>query len=237
MNKFLKIGLVSTCLLSANVFAIDRSPDDRFFYIGGEAGVVEPVKKKFRHKESKTQITLKRSSMYSGKFGYSFYPQMSLEFSATYQPTYKLGYLLPATTLTPKTPGKTKVASEIYMLNLIYDFETYDGFTPFLILGGGLAQLKIKETSSSLAANNLKFFKINKSSVNCPAWQLGIGLSKDLSSNFSIDVTTKLQVVNNIKIKYQKYDPSVGKLVAQSPIKKTIGVWEFGIGFTYRLPF
>jgi len=240
MNRLFKASIIylSYFILTSVAHAGDKTSFQKFLYIGGEAGLVEPVQRKFQHKESKTDLTLKKSAMYSGKIGYSFYPNMAIEFSATYHPRYRLAYVLPEKDMgnghpIPKTPGQTKVVSNIYMVNLIYDLKSLNGFTPFVIMGAGLAQVKVKSASSSWSS--MEFFKVNTTKTNCFAWQAGIGISKNITENFSLDVTAKLQAIHNIKAKYDTFDLPSAKFVPASPIKKTIGVGEFGIGFTYKL--
>jgi opacity protein-like surface antigen len=223
------------------VYAEEVGADQRFLYIGAEGGTVDPVISKFRHKHSNTEIALKRSVMYSGKIGYIFYPQMAIEFSATYQPKYRLHYVLPEQNLSngltiPKTPGKTSVVSNIYMLNLIYDFQEVKTLTPFVIFGAGIARVKVKSTSSKWDLMNIEYFKVRKTTTNCFSWQAGLGVSKYITPNFSIDLAAKLQVAQNVKIKYDTLDISTQQFTPANPIKKTIGIGEFGIGFTYRLP-
>jgi opacity protein-like surface antigen len=241
-NRLRQIGIVYICCytITSITYADNTNYDKRFIYVGAEAGIVEPVQSKFRHKESSTDLTLKRSSMYSGKIGYSFYPQMAIEFSATHQPQYKLHYVLPEKSLAggytiPKTPGTTKVVSEIYMLNLIYDLNNINSFTPFVIIGAGIARMKVKATSSKWDLMNLEYFKVRKTKTNCFAWQFGIGMSREITENFSIDTTAKLQVIHKIKANYDTFDNNTGKFVPSAPINRTIGVGEFGIGFTYKL--
>lgn len=246
MIKFSKIFIIIYTFYSfftsiAYSDNINNEQISNFLYVGTELGIVEPIIAKFRHKHSKTDITLKRSPMYSGKIGYSFYPQMAVEFSFTHQPKYNLSYVLPEKNLEngmtiPKTPGKTTVISNIFMLNLIYDLAEVKGFTPFVILGGGIAQIKVKSTSSRWDTINRDFFKVKTTRTNCPAWQVGLGFSKNITPSFSLDIAAKLQVANGVKINYDTLELASQKFVAASPIKKTIGVGEFGIGFTYRLP-
>ena len=242
MNKLLKISIIYIFhLISTSIAYSDHiKHEQRFLYIGAEAGLVEPVQHKFHHKESNTNLTLKRSAMYSGKIGYSFYPGMAMEFSTTYQPQYRLGYTLPQKHLSsshsiPKTLGQTKMVSRIYMLNLIYDLKTINSFIPFVIIGAGLATMKVKPTSSKWNLMNMEYFRVRKTQTNCFAWQFGVGISKDITENFSIDTTAKLQVIHDIKAKYDTLDETTNKFVPSTPIKKTIGVGEFGIGFTYKL--
>lgn len=219
----------------------EANSDQRFLYIGIDGGIAEPVVKKFRHENSGSNLVLKRSEILSVKFGYSFYPQMSIGLAATHQPKYRLNYTLPAQTLTsgdviPQTTGNTKVVSNVFMLNMTYDLAQVRGVTPFVIMATGLAQVQVKPTSSQWQAINADYFRIKKTNNNCFAWQIGLGLAKELTTNFSINVTTKLQTVHNIKIKYEALDWTSQSLVPAIPIKKTIGVGEFAIGFTYKLP-
>ncbi|WP_425360281.1 MULTISPECIES: outer membrane protein [unclassified Candidatus Tisiphia] len=243
MNKLAKI--LSTIYIGSLFFTnaqadeVNPEADQRFFYIGTEAGIVQPVVKKFRH-DSGTDFTLKRSKMYSGKIGYSFYPQMAIEFSATHHPQYRLNYVLPkqevAGLIIPQTPGATKIISNLYMLNIVYDFDKIKEMTPFVILGAGIAQVKVSSASSRWKLMDVEYFRIRTTDSNCFAWQVGLGLSKDLSSNFSVDIAVKLQAAHSIKINYDTLDMQTQKFIPAIPIKKTIGVGEFGIGFTYKLP-
>ncbi|HJD56180.1 MAG TPA: porin family protein [Rickettsia endosymbiont of Pyrocoelia pectoralis] len=243
MIKLLRLStIVLTILINNTTHAEENIEDKTGFYIGAEGGLVEPVVGKFRHKNSNTEIILKKSSMFSGKIGYTIYPQISLEFSATYQPKYRLHYVLPPQNLSngltiPRTPGNTKVFTNIYMLNLIYDLQEVKGLTPFVILGTGIAQVKVKSTSSKWDVINSEYFKVKKTRKNCFAWQAGLGVSKNITSDFSIDLTAKLQTAYRVKINYDTLDMKTGQFTPSHPIKKTIGVGEFGIGFTYRLPF
>lgn len=213
-----------------------------FFYIGGEAGIIEPVVKKFHHKESNSNFTLKKTKMYNAKIGYSYYPQMAIEFSVTYQPNYPLHYILPEMPTAlgqaiPKTSGSTKVDSNIYMLNLKYYLNKVKTLTPFVILGGGIAQVKIRPTASVWQAfNNTEYFRMLRHRSNCLAWQMGLGFAKEVTNNFSLTAAAKLQVAHSIRIKYESLNIHSGTFVSAKPIKKTIAVGEFGIGFNYRLP-
>lgn len=243
MIKLLQLFvIVLTIFINNTIYAEENINEKTGFYIGAEGGIVEPVISKFRHKHTNTEIVLKRSGTYSGKIGYILYPQIAIEFSATYQPKYRLHYVLPPQNLSngltiPKTPGNTKVLSNMYMLNLIYDLEEMKGLTPFVILGGGIAQIKVKSTSSKWDVINSDYFKVRKTHKNCVAWQAGLGVSKYLSSNFSVDLTAKLQTVYRVRINYDTLDTKTGQFLPANPIKKTIGLGEFAIGFTYRLPF
>lgn len=236
MQKLLKIGVVLACSSSivSNAYASELSADQRFLYIGGEAGIVSPVKKSFLHKESGTDITLKKSPMYSAKLGYSFYPGMSVEFSASFHPTYKLGYKLAEKPIVGRLTGKTKVRTQVYMANVVYDFYNSSQFTPFVIVGAGISRVKVKPTISTF--NGMEFFRVNKTVTNCYSWQAGIGVSTEVAPNFIIDLATKLQVAYNVKVKNEGRNPTTMQFERQPALKKTIGVAELGLGFTYKLP-
>lgn len=251
MKKITRSLVLASTIFTSMTMAYADSADDRYFYIGGEIGISEPLIKAFEHKESKTKIRLKKSEMFGGKVGYSFYPHMMIELSGTHQPTFKLAYKLPETPVVPgvtipETPGKTKVYANVYTLNLIYEADTLAaiaGIKPYVIFGGGVTKVVVKPTISTWQSpppfpfGNLTYFKIKKTTTYCPTWQAGVGFGKDLTDNFSADISAKLQVVHNIKINYDTLNVTTQTFTPAKPIKKTIGVGEFALGFTYKLPF
>lgn len=245
--------LASAVLLSIIGAANANNAEDRYVYLGTELGISEPVVKNFVDKDTAAKFRLKKSTMVGGRIGYSFYPNMMVEISGTYQPKYGLAYILPVKPITfggvvvaniPKTPGRTKVSANVYTANFIYEFsEQFAKLKPYAILGAGIARLSIRPTITSTDAlvpmgfsDKFEFFRIKKNTVNCFAWQVGGGVARDLSENTSIDFGAKLQVVNNIKVKYDTFDIQTQSFVAQKPIKKTIGVGEFTLGFTFKIP-
>jgi len=246
--------LVSAILLSINS-ANANNAEDRYIYIGIELGISEPVVKNFVDKDTDAKFRLKQSTMFGARIGYSFYPGMMIEISGTYQPKYGLTYLLPVKSTginipglgaldIPETPGRTKVSGNVYTANFIYEFSpVFAQVKPYVILGAGIARVSIKPTTTTTPAlailglgNKFEFFRIKKNTVNCLAWQAGGGLARDLSENISVDFGAKLQVVNDIKVKYDTFDIKTQSFVAQKPIKKTIGVGEFTLGFTFKIP-
>ena len=244
--------LASAILLSISTVNANNA-EDRYVYIGTELGLSEPIVKSFVDKDTDAKFRLKQSTMLGGRIGYSFYPNMMVEISGTYQPKYGLTYLLPLKPVTfggivvaniPITPGRTKVSANVYTANFIYEFsEQFAKLKPYVILGAGMARLSISPaitTTDALApiglGNKFEFFRITKNSVNCFVWQAGGGIARDLSENISVDFGAKLQVVNDIKVKYDTFDIQTQSFVAQKPIKKTIGVGEFTFGFTFKIP-
>lgn len=215
--------------------------DQRFIYIGVDGGVAEPVIKNFKHEHSGSEFVLKRAETFGVRVGYSFYPQIAIGLSAAHSPKYRLHYTLPVQTLPsgaiiPQTPGSTKVVSNVFMLNMTYDLAKVQGITPFVVVAVGLAQVEVKPTSSKWELINSDYFRIKKTKNNCFAWQMGLGLAKELTSNFSVNITARLQSVYDIKIKYETLDIATQSFARAMPIKKTIGVGEFAIGLTYKLP-
>jgi len=253
MKKILAASVLSTAISAVPLNVLASSAEDSYFYIGGEFGISEPVVKAFKYTSGTktTKMRLKQSRIIGGRVGYSFYPNIMIELSGTHQPKYRLGYKLPAHVFIPgvleipETPDITKVSSNVFMLNLIYEFEPKSyGLQPYAILGAGVAQISIrpKDTIWNPPAfagmgNELTYFRVKKTNQKCLAWQFGGGVAKNLTDNLKVDFSAKFQVVNDIKIKYDIFDKDSKSYEPQDPIKKTIGVGEFTLGFTYKLPF
>lgn len=148
----------------------------------------------------------------------------------------------------PTTHDITKVSANVFTLNWIYELEKQKfGLKPYVIFGAGVAQINIRpqktlwHPEASLAAipgldKPIEFFRVKKNVHNCFAYQLGGGISKDITDHFTVDLGAKLQVVKDIKIKYETFDITTQSFKSQTPIKKTIGVGEFTLGFTFKIP-
>ncbi len=252
--------IISTSLTAyANGYAPDNvsSATDRHAYIGIEYGLAEPIVKSFEHEESKTKIRLKQSRMYGARVGYSFYPGMMVELTGSHQNSYKLTYQIPEKPVNiagipagfsiPVTNGSTKVTANVFMANFIYEMQKMTPLevSPYFLFGAGVAQVSVKSTYSNwklpsilagaLGKDEATFFKVTKNNQNCFAWQVGLGLKKELMPNLSLDFGAKMRVVNDIKIKYQKI-VGINTFESPDPIKKTIGIGEFTVGLTYKIP-
>jgi opacity protein-like surface antigen len=268
MRKYLKGMLITSIMSSVLVSNVAKATDgtekssDRYAYVGVNFGLSEPIVKSFKHTDfttnKDTMIRLKQSHMYGVNVGYSFYPGMLVEFSTTYQPKYRMAYRLPefVSPLTgaqvPETPGTTGVTSDVFMINFIYEMQKMTSLQiePYVVFGAGVARISIKPTTSSFSAalpvignTDVPFFKIRKTSQNCFGWQVGGGVSRDLTDNFSVDFGAKMQVVHDIKIKYKELSgveltPTGINFLHKNakPIKKTIAVGEFTMGLTYKFP-
>lgn len=237
-NKIKAIFLASSILLSANT-SLANNAEDRHFYIGSELGISEPIVKSFEEMMDgeKAKMRLTQSKMYGGRVGYSFYPGMMIELSGTHQPKFRLAYKLPvknpATGL--EITGKTKIATNVFTLNMIFEMEKqFAGIKPYVIVGAGIAKVMISSTNSEIQGLG-SIFEIKKNTINCLATQVGVGLVRDLGANFSVDLGAKMQLIKDIKLKYDAADTSY-VLKSRTPIKKTIAVGEFTLGFTFKLP-
>lgn len=244
---------ITPAILASSSLSYAANAEDRYVYLGVEGGLSEPVIKDFEETVGTltTKMRLKQSRMYGGRIGYSFYPGMSVELSATRQPKYKLAYRLPAYTVSPmpglnvnvdEIPGMTKISADVIMLGLVYQFqEQYAGLTPYVIFGAGVSRLHIRAKEAETDAfapygQAVKTtFRIKNSKVNCFSWQFGGGIVRDITDNISIDIGAKLRVVNGIKLKYDTAD-GAGGFDRQKPIKKTLGVGEFTLGLLFKLP-
>lgn len=250
----LGLGLVFVAV-AANAETISSNANDRYVYVGTEFGISDPIIKSFKHDESKTKIRLKKSHLYGARIGYSFYPNMMIEISGSHQPKYRMAYKLPEKSLSslvpglsiPETPGVTKVSANVFTVNFIYEMEKMASFAaikPYVIFGAGVAKITINPTVSywkppaylGLGLNDIAYFKIKKYNQNCFTWQAGVGFTKSLTDNFNIDFGAKIQVVNDIKIKYQTLNTMTNSFDEAKPIKKTIGSGEFTMGLTYKFP-
>lgn len=248
MKKYIKNLILVSLFIQATT---TKATTDKYIYIGGKYGVSDPIVKSFKHHESSTIIRLKKSHIYGGKVGYSFYPGMMLEVSGTHQPKHRMNYRLPAISLSsilpglsiPETDGTTGVVANVFTLNLVYEMQemTPLAIKPYAIFGAGIANIAIKPTISYwkapaiLGGNDVAFFRIKKTRQNCLAWQAGLGFNKELVKNLSIDLTAKMQVVDTIRIKYQTLNMNTNSFDnGINSIKKTIGVGEFTVGLTYK---
>lgn len=254
MNKILK----TASLALVTIIAASSSAEDinKRFYIGGSAGLSKPLKNNFDDKDTKTLFHLQKSNMFTVDFGYKITPDISVELSYDYKPKYPVKIEL------SKDNGgessNTKATNRVFMVNFKYNLNDYAGFTPFFTVGAGLAQVAVKETSIPLTLpNNISAVKLRtlKHTSNCLAWQVGVGATKNLTEDLSVGISAKLQVAHDIKLKTKFIDDkktvtnfaaamgsgraptSDDVAYSDAAIKKTLGVGEFTVGFSYNLPF
>ena len=212
-------------LLSINnyVFAINKF-ENKKIYFGLDIGVSKPAKKNFKeiirnvdHTKTKATVSLKKTTMYTGKIGWDFYPNMSIEFNFDYKPKYCIGV-----ELENLGKGKSKLNAKIYMLNIIYDLVEFNGLVPNFIVGVGVANIKIKPISIDHKKYKINIFKTKETRDNIFAWQVGIGINKYITENSRVDFSTRLQVVNDVKVRYtnlnKNYEWKNGSIVVETTV-------------------
>ncbi len=219
----------------------------RKIYLGIEGGISGAMKKEFTHKSTKMTGSLKASPLYGALIGYRFYPGMAIEASWQHKPRYKMNFKLPKFSLGPvefsKTPGSTKIISDIYLIGLTYDFPEVNKVVPYVGLDAGIARITSKSTSvykdfTAVGGGvNTEFFRImNKSNIS-PAVQLTLGISSGkMFDNVKLNLSGRVQVISNAKVNYQKFDAATQVWGSKQTLKQTLGVAEVVLGITYDLP-
>lgn len=230
----------------AHAKATQNTDNNTGFYIAAAAGgsfpLSDEIKFKNEHGEKMT-FSLKSSAMYNGRIGYIFAPDMAIEASFIHQPSFKIGFkALPQTfknieTLTrmPLIRGNTRARVNIYSFNFVYDLMEVYGVRPYVLAGAGVANVTIRPTALSLPVpfGGVGLFYVKKSKGNYFTWQAGVGATKEIANGLFLDGSAKLQVVNNIKVRYSTFDPRKQES-SHSYEKKTLGGIELGVGLKYK---
>ncbi|RYE06490.1 MAG: porin family protein [Rickettsiaceae bacterium] len=234
--------LTSMCCVMyvANVYSQENSQetnepgaDQRLFRLGIGAGVSYPPMNRFKHKKSDNNILLKKATNYSATIGYSFYPQMALEFVANYQPQYDLNYILPIYLTSQKISGNAKVKAQIYNLNLVYDLKEYIGLTPYIGGGIGIAHLAVKATD--LRSERQNIFKTKSDSQNFFTWQAKLGATKNITNNLVLNLGGQLQKIQRVKLNYAASDLT-NNIYNFGTIKKTLCNFQLSAGIILKIP-
>lgn len=257
------LSLIAT--LSSSALANDvTNENERKFYLGGAFGYSGPIKPRFTDAETKGVFSIKKSHMYSGLVGYHVTPDIMVEFSAEYKPTYRFGIRL-----APTDGGDyetTKAKSRVFMLNFVYNLKEIQNIQPYFSVGVGLAQVQVKNVGIEVELNQgdspaqraafkvatgggyPQSYKFNttKHTANCFAWQVGLGVSKPITESFSLELAGRMQVAHNVSVRYNSLDKDATTAAAKrgvfkpvykaGKVKKTLGVGEITAGFTYKLP-
>lgn len=225
--KFLVVFFVILITLLNNSLAQDDI--DEYYYFGLEAGVSSPVVKVFKDTENDSSFRLGSSTMFGFRAGYSFYPGMMIELSATHQPSYGFKYDILKTIVEDDFSGSTKTRTDVTMISIIYALQNeYYGFKPYFTAGAGIAKVTIKPSKGSFLGEAL-VFKVEKNNINCLTYQFGLGVTKELTKNIALDLSLKLQIIKDIEFKYNSFD-------IISKVKKSPAAGEFALGLIYKIP-
>lgn len=247
-----KIAMIALCssMLSANAMAAEITSQDKKIYFGIEGGYSVSAKNKFKEKTQDGVVIgkLAGTGIYEAKMGYKFYPGFALELAYAYRPKYILKISFPdqpsqfgpGAGLTNST-SSTHVQSHTVMLNLLYEAQTEKSYRPYFLFGLGYAHVTPKKSpiygtvpapvAAGLYNGNTKpkIGSIKKFTSERLGWRVGTGLIYDLNPSVSLVSGVKLEVINNIGLHTEYYNPD-GSLESKKSLKKTIGVVDFTVG-------
>lgn len=217
------------------------------FYIGLEGGLSAPVintfKKDMDVAGDKIPVKghLSNSPMYGALLGYKFYPGMAAEFSYQHKPKYKMNVMIPDInmlgTTAQKNSSKVKVRSDLYLLGIVYDLSEIKGFTPYVGVELGVANIKAKSQSfysNVIGLGNTEIVRVKKSNSITPAAQLSLGFTRhNIVKNVSLYAAARVQLIMDTKLKYEVLLPTPEK----GSFKTKLLIGEVVMGLTYDLPF
>ncbi len=265
-KSLIHILIAPFILFCSSVFASDKlsnEGDFHRFYIGGFGGASKTLSNSFKDKETGTTFVMKSPSpFYGAMVGYRITPDISMELSFEQKSRYPVKIQLD-----PKYGGDkvaSRASANAFMLHFVYNLNDYSGFQPFVKLGLGLEQIKLKQANIPLPQIPLpqgllpvtgghKLRTANHTS-NCLAMELGLGVSKKITNEFAVNVGANLHIAKNAKMKAYAFNedktkaafmqkmmngtqPTANDIVYDmKTIKQTFGVGEISIGFTYDLP-
>ncbi|MDX1917161.1 MAG: outer membrane beta-barrel protein [Rickettsiaceae bacterium] len=256
---FLFASFASTSTF-ANSDLSEAASSSKNFYIGGFGGVSKTLQRSFTDKATESKFIIKKPSPTFGGFvGYKITPDIMVELSHEQKNNYPI-----TIQLAQKYGGdtaSTRAIAKSTMLSFVYNLNDYNGFQPFIKLGVGLEQISLKQTNIDFTFGAAPYtfpgykLKTAKHTSNCLAYEIGLGVSKKITEDFSINLLGKIHVANNAKLKIYTANADATKASAEKTalsggipsssnvvydlktIKQTFGVAEITVGFTYNLPF
>ncbi len=249
-NKISIAALSFAAVLSstaANACDCHNHKKETGFYVGLEGGLSAPIintfKKKMEVVGQKVPVKghLSNSLMYGALLGYKFYPGMAAEFSYQHKPKYKMNVTIPNIdmfgTTAQKNSSKVKVSSDLYLLGMVYDLSEIKGFTPYIGVEVGVANIKVKNQSfysNVVGLGSTEIVRVKKSSSITPAAQLSLGFTRhNIVENVSIYTAARVQLIMDTKLKYEVLLPTTEK----GSFKTKLLIGEVVMGLTYDLPF
>ncbi|MDX1923815.1 MAG: outer membrane beta-barrel protein [Rickettsiaceae bacterium] len=233
-----------------------KSKDFKRFYIGGFGGYSKTIDNHFKDKKTNTTFYIKDPSVtYGGLLGYKITEDVMVELSFEQKVKYPV-----VIQLDKKYGGekaKSWASADVYMINFVYNLNDFSGIQPFVKIGAGIEQIKLKQTQIMFDlpnGMNVAKLKTARHTSNSLAMEFGIGASKKITDDFSLNVSANLHVAKNAKMKVYTFNqdkttanfldaynasrlPTASDVAYdQKTVKQTFGVGEITVGFTYDLP-
>ncbi len=130
----------------------------------------------------------------------------------------------------PTTDGawnvKTNLSSQTVMLNLLYDFKNTTAFTPFVLLGAGLA---IHKTDNTVEPTGLAPDYSGRNVTEAEfAWTVGLGVAYSLTESCDIDLVYRY--IDMGEARYENYSPGYDEANAVADMDAQ----EFFFGVRYK---
>lgn len=212
LRNILLIGTINLTIFNNAITLADNLPtNNKNYYIQLNAGYAhgQEPKKDF------IQNSMGNTGLYGIEAGYRINEHFRTSLSLDYRPNYKNNYSTYEKFTTPEeevvitTNYSTKVKSLATMLNIYYDIKEVNHFTPYLLLGAGVA---FNETNSTTTRSNsiTSIHEIYaKSTHHNFAYKAGLGIR--YSTNNNIDFDLHYQYVDLGKFKTSTSSCQMGK--------------------------
>jgi opacity protein-like surface antigen len=114
-----------------------------------------------------------------GGIGYRFDPHWRTDMTLSYRGNYGFA------TATGVGPSHGDVDALVGLVNGYYDFTSYAGFTPYIGGGIGFSSNHISPTGVAVGPSG---GSLNSDTSSQFAWQVGAGVSYNLSQNWALDI-------------------------------------------------
>jgi opacity protein-like surface antigen len=192
MKKFILAAVLSTTALSAAAYENSNGKD---FYFGVNAGYAKGVKpgKDYNGK-------MGNSGIFGIEAGYNVNNNFRTSLSMDYAPSFTAKNTESSTEL----GASTKVKSLVTMINLYADITNYNGLTPYLTAGLGIARNKSGKTTLTYQGDSASNSSSDGTTKTNAAFKVGFGAKYAVNSDVDLD------------IRYQYVDAGKFKTVSNS---------------------
>lgn len=183
-----------------------------------------------------------KTGSYGIELGAQLHENIRASLSFDYLPSFSNKYNSSGNlsdSVTYNANNKVKVKSYVAMANLYYDIGKYDGFTPYVMVGAGMAKNKAGRVTGSGVDSEQP---VENVSISVPgatktnfAYKAGLGTRYDLNESVSLDV--RYQFVNLGKFKTGATQTATGvDFVANQPVNNQgkLRAHELMLGIAYR---